>query len=383
MNPVLGQGPTPYRVGIRLADAVHDSKVVPKIFDEIIEASSKRVPYAQQANTRIFVYATAGMRLLSEDDQKRIMRDVFLYLREYSPFRVKPEYVRVIKGYEEGIYGWISANVLLGRFDAKDDRVAVCDMGGASLQLTFQSDAKVAEIYKVSIGSEHYNVYAHSFLGLGKDAARDAITALIPPGGDHPCMTKGYTESGEHKFHGTGDWNACYAMVKSQLLNDTFRKVEIPNMTMKELYGISTFAVFQEYVADLPIKSLADLRKESQAFASLDWNECQKFYPQAGEYLKTYFFMGVWCYAILESGFNLTDKFDYTFASDIAEVSLGWDLGALVSYAYEVYIEDSGRLSLTTIVGVSMGLLAVAFTGFVVFLLMVKRNASIQLILSM
>jgi hypothetical protein len=198
-------------------------------------------------------------------------------------------------------------------------------------------------------------------------------------------MTKGYTETGEHKFHGTGDWNACYDMVKV-LLNDTLRKVEIPSMTMREFYGISTFGMFQDFVArEVPIKSLADLRNQSQTFASLDWKECQIEYPHAGDYLRTYFFMGVWCYAVLEYGFNMTapSAYDFTFARDIAGVSLGWDLGALVSYAYEVYIEDSGRLSLGVIVGVSTGLMVVSFAGFIVFLLMVRRNASIQLILSM
>jgi Golgi nucleoside diphosphatase len=391
---VPGSGSSPYRIDIKLASAASDPKIISQIFHELIDASSRRFPSSEHGNARIFVYATAGMRDLPKNKQTEVMKKVYDYLAEYSPYRVKPKYCRVITGYEEGIFGWISANVLLNKFN-ESNRVGVSDMGGASLQLTFEAENNTKsanEMYLVRIGSQLYTLYAHSWLGLGQDKALEALTNVVVTEyhGAHPCMTIGYNSS-DPSFHGTGNWTQCRDLINNVLLGKSFRDIPIAPMTdMQKLYGIASFAYYVTFAESgtkykKKIESLTDMKNFSMEFARLNYSEIREGWPDVNErYLRLYFFIGLWCYSVLVDGFNMTDEsFDFAFVDSVKNRSLSWDLGAVINYVHDIFVEDEGRLSLGVIVGVSMGIFGVFLIVFIIYLVFPRKNEGSEWLLSM
>jgi len=126
-------------------------------------------------NFRIYVRATAGMRILQAEDRSRVMRVVRkLFGNEtYCPFYFEPEQARTLSGEEEAIYDWLGANFLLsngemlnesegsGTVTSPRKTYGALDLGGASTQIAFyeQNEDIMANLFKLQIGQgKHWNV---------------------------------------------------------------------------------------------------------------------------------------------------------------------------------------------------------------------------------
>jgi hypothetical protein len=80
--------------------------------------------------------------------------------------------VRIIKGSWEGIYGWLAANYLSGTL-LGTSHVGFLDMGGASTQIAFATQASVPGTVTINVGAGNsVNLYARTFLGYGANQAR-------------------------------------------------------------------------------------------------------------------------------------------------------------------------------------------------------------------
>lgn len=84
-------------------------------------------------------------------------------------------------GDEEGSFGWLTANYLLGTFDISPGdtpkpSIGALDLGGASTQITFQPSSDIlAGYFPIYLGLKEevqYDLYSHSFLRFGQDQAR-------------------------------------------------------------------------------------------------------------------------------------------------------------------------------------------------------------------
>lgn len=167
------------------------------------------IPAAHRSSSRILFLATAGLRLLSDDLQHRIINDIETDLREdYSDFN--DIQARVISGYEEGVYQWFSANGAANRLTkpstyrsigGRGAKFAVLEMGGASIQVTFEMTPQIKAMVEtrlsqlsmpearyllqqsrkyVKIGPQNgAELFSVSFLGFGSKSARDLSTDLL------------------------------------------------------------------------------------------------------------------------------------------------------------------------------------------------------------
>lgn len=83
-------------------------------------------------------------------------------------------------GTEEGMYGWVALNYLKGTFGEQPPSqrsFGLIEMGGASLQVTFQPAAlekggdspKLPGLVPVVLGGKTYHVYTHSYLSYGTE----------------------------------------------------------------------------------------------------------------------------------------------------------------------------------------------------------------------
>lgn len=83
------------------------------------------------------------------------------------------------------MFGWAAANYAAGTLDKHDpaQTVGVLELGGASSQVTF-APTSAEDIPKdleqrVTLGGTQFTLYTHSFLGLGQEAAQEALASAV------------------------------------------------------------------------------------------------------------------------------------------------------------------------------------------------------------
>ena len=217
----------------------------------------------------IFLKATAGMRVLPIDKRRRIINTVreLFSNSTYCPFWDQKERVRVISGEEEAVYGWTGVNFLLGHLmeqsegageadPSYDDTTTTTtairtygalDMGGASAQISFyQPDGDVMSgLFKLQIGQgKHWNVYAHSHLMFGHNAAEERYKARLVKDVDDttrlidgvydPCLPGGKRLEFKSNIHfdgrnGIETWNASVDDIPSVGDDGSYHAVLVNN----------------------------------------------------------------------------------------------------------------------------------------------------------
>jgi hypothetical protein len=112
-------------------------------FSPLLAHAASLVPAPLRPRTPLFVWATAGMRLLPPSDAEALYDTLFSLTQARAAFAVsRADGFRTISGRDEGFYGWVAANVLAG---SDLSRVMPCaalpptlgalDLGGGSAQV--------------------------------------------------------------------------------------------------------------------------------------------------------------------------------------------------------------------------------------------------------
>ena len=138
------------------------------------------LPTSRAASALLYVKATAGLRLLPVLQAELLLAAVGRSLsnRTLCPFSFVE--ARVISGEEEALFGWLSANALLGRLDraatAHSDTVAWLDLGGASAQLAHallpgSTTSEESAAHVLALASSHVRLVLRSHLRFGCDEA--------------------------------------------------------------------------------------------------------------------------------------------------------------------------------------------------------------------
>ncbi|PNG99613.1 Golgi apyrase, partial [Tetrabaena socialis] len=202
----------------------------------LLQFAAQHVPAQHWAVTPVRLLATAGLRLLSDAQQEALLEACRGTLAA-SAFLFEPAWVEVIGGHMEGLYGWAAINYITGalqeaaghahfsRKDVLDPSLlftGLLEMGGASMQVTFLPTA--AERLSDKHGSELHlpgvpnRLYAHSYLGLGMDAAQARAAELVlrrrPRTGNvaDPCLP-----IGEDGRYGNASFAQCLAAIHEVL----------------------------------------------------------------------------------------------------------------------------------------------------------------------
>ncbi|XP_051574071.1 ectonucleoside triphosphate diphosphohydrolase 3-like isoform X2 [Myxocyprinus asiaticus] len=252
---------------------------------------TKTIPTNQHNSTPVFLGATAGMRLLhlkNEEMSNTILKDMQRYLSSL-PFNFHN--ASIISGQEEGLYGWITVNYLMGNFLEKDlwnawvhphgaRTVGSLDLGGASTQIAFAvtDDVRGEDIIKVSLYGYEYNIYTHSFLCYGKNEAEKRVLAKL---------SKAYAG-----FY----WTASALNVKGSKSMETF------NHNMK-------------------------------IFCSKDWKTLKQTLDIKENHLKSYCYSANYVHTILADGykFNTDNWKNLNFQKEVNKTSIAWSLGYMLA----------------------------------------------------
>lgn len=220
--------------GISTFSTIQDPNELEKAIANYLQplmAFAKSILHEKQGNFknfRVYLRATAGMRILEAEDRARIMGVVRkLFADEaYCPFYFEPEQARTLSGEEEAIYDWLGVNFLSsngkmlrdsegsGTVTSPRETYGALDLGGASAQISFyeQNEDIMANLFKLQIGQgKHWNVYTHSHLYYGINEATNRFDARLADGKSasdrlvagiyDPCLPGGSTKKIRTDIH--------------------------------------------------------------------------------------------------------------------------------------------------------------------------------------
>ena len=341
---------------------------IPEYLEPLLKYAKSLVPDEDKKRTPIFLFATAGMRVLEQSAQDEIIAAVRKTLKK-SPFNFtyQEDWARVISGREEGVFGWVTTNYLMDNLmdhDAKSKVVGALDLGGASLQITFlPKEAPVKHEYVLTLPNNDFSLYTYSFLQFGQDLMTKNLMNLslhkasvggdLPTDVSFPCYLSGYNETVElenngtkrkHNMIGAGDYEKC-SQYELELMNLTARceadpchisGIYQPNVT-GDFYAMSGFYYTAHFykIDNGKNKTSARLfREHAQDFCSRSWANVTKEYDLDKDLLKVYCLTGSYIYNLLTAGFGFdAENTNVYFTSEINGTTLNWALGGLIAEA--------------------------------------------------
>ncbi|TPP65468.1 Ectonucleoside triphosphate diphosphohydrolase [Fasciola gigantica] len=353
------------------------------------------IPMSRWKDVPVYLAATAGMRLTLLDNPLGSL-DLFEALRrglQTSGLQVETpnERIRMLSGTEEGLYGWVSVNSILGLITARKrvsplETVGSLDLGGASTQIAFVPVEKPSNLassfdfHSLRLFGHQYTVYSHSFLCYGKNelekrtmgsiASKQSSSPNIP----NPCYPTGYISpskltselfsgacmSGKYAFQvfknnltkpssmgdsyqftGTGNPTECLQHINQQFDSATcsnppcsFNNVHQPP-TRGPFRAYAGFSYVMSYL--FPKKNTGFTKSEVldavNTFCRKSWSDIVKDTPQSKQsFLASYCFDGLYVYSLLDHyGFKTEDSWkEITFGTKIKGVSVSWALGYML-----------------------------------------------------
>ncbi|GAA96344.1 uncharacterized protein L969DRAFT_95441 [Mixia osmundae IAM 14324] len=310
----------------------------------LLDHALRIVPPDKVASTPIHVLATAGMRLLPDEQRIAVLQETCRYIQKHADFRLTDcaSQVRVITGEEEGVFGWVAVNYLMDGFDSHvhtdqgghndhltSSTFGFLDMGGASTQIAFEPTAKErahdpAPLVDVRLrlldGKDVVHpVFVTTWLGYGTNKAREryvdsqiGVYQETHPEPEHaiesekpvvmvqdPCLPKDLVlqerRHAGYALQGTGDFVACLKRT-SPLLNKEaqcevkpclFNGVHVPRIdfSVNHFIGISEYFYSTHDVWDKggPY-DFVEFEKNALQFCARDWKEIQADYAAGGKW---------------------------------------------------------------------------------------------------
>ncbi|XP_015107007.1 ectonucleoside triphosphate diphosphohydrolase 1 isoform X3 [Vicugna pacos] len=358
-----------------------------------MERAKVVIPAPQHTETPVYLGATAGMRLLRMKNGYLASKILAVVTSSISNYPFDFQGARIITGQEEGAYGWITTNYLLGRFTQKSswfnlkptggepqETYGALDLGGASTQITFVPKDKTMEspddTLHFRLYGRNYSVYTHSFLCYGKDQALLQKLAKDVRNTDgtisDPCFHPGYQRKmvladlyespctrkfetflqfDEIIIQGTGNYQQCQQSIL-QLFNTSycpyshcaFDGIFLPPV-QGDFGAFSAFYYVMEFLnltskEHLSPKKMTDMMEE---FCSQPWEKLQVYFSDVKEnYLSEYCFSGTYILTLLLNGYHFTAETwkNIHFMGKVRSTSVGWTLGYMLNLTNMIPAEE-------------------------------------------
>lgn len=356
----------------------HNRTGIETALGPLLDWAGRHIPRHAYTNTQVFLLATAGLRKLPEEQREWILDQAWNVLA-HSPFKCKRSSVKVIKGIEEAYYGWIALNYKFGKLGTKlpkPSSYGTLDLGGSSLEVTFEPKGVPHEDYGVnlSVGAIDHHLYAASHAGFGlNDAFEKSVGALLKAPNnatrrgkhglvevEHPCLQTGYREKYKCAHHcvlsplppggsgpryapstelaagvqlelvGAPDWEACQTLAEGVINASSSTPCESPPCALGkhqpypqgQFFGLAGFYVVYTFFRLSQDAPLDDLLAKGQDFCKMPWKEAERSVdPQPS--IEQYCFRSPYVTALLRDGLHLQDA-----QIQIGSGDFSWTLGA-------------------------------------------------------
>ena len=281
----------------------------------------------------VYVYATAGMRLISQPIQQQYFTAIQQWFTQHTQWMLQD--AKTITGKQEGLYGWLALNYALGRLQSDDKPlVNVMDMGGASVQLAMPVENMNAinpnDLVHLSIYNRHIALFVHSFLGLGQTEVSHHYL-------DTPhCFPYEYTLPSESM--GQGDAQACQQDVSKLInsvhdVNDYINPIVRANAKTETMWyatsGLGSLVKNKPFeFQDNQFTSHDMLQIADNKYCHAPWSELSH-QPWYNKYTAIGCLSASYYYGLLINGYGLQPTDVIHFMPDNDEPD--WTLGVLIS----------------------------------------------------
>ncbi|KAJ5068972.1 adenosine/guanosine diphosphatase [Anaeramoeba ignava] len=386
-----------------ISDCLNNLTQIDFLIGNLLDAAIQFIPQENHQETPVFLKATAGMRLLSKQNQDIIIQKCQDVVSKY-PFLYNPQEIQVISGEDEGLYGWISINYLAGNFlNYVENKVTYgsLDLGGASTQIAFiPKENQLLYNYSksVHINSTDYILYSTSFLGYGiTESNIDVIDYLISQNEylvedviQSPCFPLGLNANfcrtnGDdcRTINGTGNFSQCSDIIKQAKfpnascqyphcsINGTFQ----PEVT-DYYYATSVYYYVNEFFFGNSnnTSSIQDIQQQGIAYCNLTFSEIINKYGNDSDllpFLEIYCFDSAYLTTLLHSGFGFQTSGQQTInkVDSINGISVSWTLGAII--AENQFFEYSTQSSSSRFVTKIPGIILVSFFSLFIVVLLI------------
>ncbi|XP_033000940.1 ectonucleoside triphosphate diphosphohydrolase 6 [Lacerta agilis] len=316
--------------------------------NELLTVAKEDVPLELWKSTPLVLKATAGLRLLPKEKAQKLLDKVKDTFQE-SPFLVRSDCVSVMDGTDEGISAWITVNFLTDSLNAPRKRcVGMLDLGGGSIQITFRPSTKTAlesssagRITSFQMFNTTYQLYSHSYLGLGLMSARLAILGgvegqALKEGEDltSSCLSPGFQGEWEHakiiyrikgQKAGKPLFESCSNEIAKLISTKVHRTDEVKDL---DFYAFS-------YYYDLAVDAgLIDNEKGGTLavgeFEAVAKNVCKTMEDQEGEH--PFLCMDLTYVSLLLEELGFPKSHVLKLARKINNTETSWALGAILHY---------------------------------------------------
>ncbi|XP_058144172.1 ectonucleoside triphosphate diphosphohydrolase 3 [Dasypus novemcinctus] len=380
------------RCGVRgsgISSYGNNPQDVPRALEDCVQRAREHVPAQLHAATRVHLGATAGMRLLRLQNETAA-NEVLASIRDYfksQPFDFRG--AQILSGQEEGVYGWITANYLLGNFLEKNlwnmwvhphgvETTGALDLGGASTQIAFAAEGlrpNGSDAVQVSLYGYAYTLYTHSFQCYGRNEAEKRLLARLLQSSPtktnltNPCYPRNYSTAfpagrifdslctaplrpAGHRpgdiisFEGTGDPLQCREQVASLFNFEACRDRDacsFDGVYQPKVKGpFVAFAGFYYTASALNLSgsfSLDTFNASTWHFCSQDWSQLPLLLPRFDEeYARSYCFSAHYVYHLLVNGYKFTEETwpQIHFKKEVGDSSVAWPLGYMLSLTNQI-----------------------------------------------
>ena len=316
-----------------------------------------------------YLRATAGMRSISVEEQNKKLDIIRKEIKNSTLKFLNDNWVKVMSGDEEGLFGWITGNYLnriLFENEKAGKQVEIpygsIDVGGYSLEITFTTNETIKE-HKINYGPSNinYNIYSYSFDKYGDDKFIEIyLETLINSYKSedsniiiNPCYLEGYNETYEYQninytIVGNPNITLCREIIRSILKINEEEEKSMNNAYQPKIpedlkfYGVSALYEIGDFfnMADNEFHSASEFLNLTEEFCKKRWEDAFKEKTKNNEdddaYIKYFCILGYYAYSFLAEGFKIDkDKKNIKFVDTIDGVKTGWALGAM-SYEIEL-----------------------------------------------
>ena len=301
--------------------------------ESLVEVARQVVPERQRNRTPLVLMATAGLRL--RPDRAAIMQAVGACLASATDFDLEAPVV--ISGRYEALYSWLAVNDLSHRLTGPLTPLGMLEMGGASTQVAYASDANCGDCLSWPAGPDaRFHVFAKSYLYLGQDQARYLA------GRSASCYPQGYPldflSLGEQ---GAGDFDRCARAIAASfaVLCEILEGGNGPHCVLErpldrtlggDFVALSGFFYTFHRLGVEPGQALARLQESGTEFCRQKWGDLQaRAAPKALEYERLYCFNAAYFWTLLAGHYRFPQSSRKVQArGEIAGQEVSWTLGA-------------------------------------------------------
>ncbi|TVU19723.1 hypothetical protein EJB05_35892 [Eragrostis curvula] len=360
-----------------LSKLVHNEPGLKKAIEPLLHMAERQIPRHAHKHTPVFLYATAGVRKLPNADSEWLLDKAWDVLKN-SSFLCSRDRVKIISGMEEAYYGWIALNHHMNMLGTSSPKMTYgsLDLGGSSLQVTFETDKSVQDETGISlkIGSVSHQLSAYSLTGYGLNDAFDKSVAHLVKGlgpaasngkiqVKHPCLQTGYKKdyvcsychplkqdgspsvgektSGNEKqgttveLVGAPQWNECSALARvtvnlsewssaSPGLDCNLHPCALASNLPQphgQFYAMSGFFVVFKFFNLTADATLIDVLKRGQEFCEKPWKIAKSSVPPQ-PFIEQYCFRAPYIASLLREGLQIKDN-----QVIVGSGSITWTLG--------------------------------------------------------